>query len=82
MLRWVVNFVQKHKPNNRPTQLYTIKQIYDICGGDMFRLFSVRHPQALHKFLNHKAEEVLLNTVALGSTQPLTEMSTTNISWG
>jgi hypothetical protein len=38
---------------------YLLKQIYNICEGDMFRLLSASHPQALHKFLKHKAEEVL-----------------------
>jgi hypothetical protein len=42
--------------NSRPTQLF-IKQIYNICGSDMFRLFSVSHPQALHNFLNHNLKK-------------------------
>jgi hypothetical protein len=42
-----------YKPNSRPTQLF-IKQIYNICGGDVFRLLSASHPQALHNFLTHK----------------------------
>jgi predicted transcriptional regulator len=30
---------------------YLLKQIYNICGGNMFRLLSAIHHQALHSFL-------------------------------
>jgi hypothetical protein len=40
---------QKYKPNSRPTELF-IKQTY-ICGGNMFRLLSASHHQALHILL-------------------------------
>jgi hypothetical protein len=45
------NIALKYKPNSRPTQLF-IKQIHNICGGDMFWLLPASHPQALHNFLN------------------------------
>jgi hypothetical protein len=39
------NIEYKNKPNSRPAQLF-IKQIY-ICGGNIFRLLSASHHQAL-----------------------------------
>jgi hypothetical protein len=33
----IVNIVLKYEPNSRPTQIF-IKQIYNICGGEIFRL--------------------------------------------
>jgi hypothetical protein len=40
-----------YNPIIRPTQLF-IKQIYNICESNMFRLLSASHHQALHNFLN------------------------------
>jgi hypothetical protein len=31
-------------------QNYLLKQIYNICGGNKFRLLSASHHQALHNF--------------------------------
>jgi hypothetical protein len=43
---------------------------------------STQNSLPAHYFVVCKFHEIFGRTVALGSTQPLTEMSARNISWG